>query len=62
MTKSPYTRTACGLVVFACLAFACENLAAAPLSGTSPAQLSQVERLLADADSAEKTGNLNLGR
>ncbi len=60
MTKSPYAGTACGLVIAACLALASRNLAAAPLSGASPAQLSQVERLLADADSAEKAGNLNL--
>ncbi len=53
-------RTGAGLVAFVCVAFASGSPATAAAGNASPAQLSQVERLLADAESAEKTGNLNL--
>jgi putative PEP-CTERM system TPR-repeat lipoprotein len=56
-----YTRAVSGLVTFVCLGCAFGDLAAAPAASIpSSAQLSQVERLLADAENAEKSGNFNL--
>src|SRR5206468_10228114 len=48
---------AASALVSAAVALACVDAAAAPATSV---QSSQVERLLADADSAEKSGNLNL--
>ena len=54
-------QTLAKLLVFIGLAIPFENVAAAPAAvGPSVAQLSQVERFLADAQNAEKTGNLHL--